>query len=218
MRRLWKGFFFSSPCMIPSDIFKVPSSFCQTDFTVINTSAPSASLLDCLLLYVKRKCQSNFLPAYLHDNEPKTNRRQLAEITESSSALLHAPVKMWRRRGCTPVSVCFHVHGYQKEEGLWQWEMPERDCFDSQLNLLIVEELAVLNWTVTSDWVDINNIDPSWQAKFSLSSLSTSCSVLPAVSTNDLQCIRSPHNVSASPNELCFVTPQHSCIFPSLKM
>lgn len=67
--------------MIPFDIFKVLSSFCQADFTVINTSAPSASLFDCLLLYVKRKCQSNFLPAYLHDNEPETNRRQLAEIT-----------------------------------------------------------------------------------------------------------------------------------------
>lgn len=116
--------FFSPPCMIPSDIFKVLSSFCQTDFTVINISATSASLFDCLLLYVKCKCQSNFLQAYLHDNEPETNRRQLAEITGSISALLHAPVEIRRRRRCTLVSlfVCFHVHGNQKEEGLGLWQ------------------------------------------------------------------------------------------------
>lgn len=50
--------------------FKVLSSFCQPDFTVMDTCALLARLFDCCLLpYVKCKCQSNFPPAYLHDNK-----------------------------------------------------------------------------------------------------------------------------------------------------
>lgn len=73
---------------IPFRISKVSSSFCQLAFTVINTRAPSASLFDCLLLYVKCKCQSNFLQAYLHDNKLETNRWQLAEITGEHLSLI----------------------------------------------------------------------------------------------------------------------------------
>lgn len=50
--------------------FKVSSSFCQPDFTVMDTCALLARLFDCCLLpHVKCKCQSNFPPAYLHDNK-----------------------------------------------------------------------------------------------------------------------------------------------------
>lgn len=124
-----------SSCMIPFDIFKVLSSFCQADFTVINTSAPSASLFDCLLLYVKRKCQSNFLPAYLHDNEAETNRWQLAKITGAPLPCFTLLLRSGGGNGAR-WRLCFHVCGYQKEggRGLWQREMPEGDCVDSQLN------------------------------------------------------------------------------------
>lgn len=144
---LVRVFFFS---MIQSDIFKVLSSFCQTDFTVINTSAPSASLFDCLLLYVKRKCQSNFLQAYLHDNERETNRRQLAEITGSTSALLHTPVEIWKWRRCMLASVCLFPRARLPEGGM-TWILTTRNArrtlfwFTTQFTYSRVAGFAELN-------------------------------------------------------------------------
>lgn len=95
---------------IPFYISKVSSSFCQLDFTVINTSAPLASLFDCLLLYVKCKCQSNFLQAYLHDNKLETNRWQLAEITGEHLGLISRFRRDMKGRPCMQQRLFSHVH------------------------------------------------------------------------------------------------------------
>lgn len=190
--------------IIPFCISKVSSSFCQLDFTVINTSAPSAPLFDCLLLYVKCKCQSNFLQAYLHDNKLETNRWQLTEITGE-----HLGLSRFRRdmkgRPCTQPCLFSHVHTVTR--GGNRFNFDHEKCQTEVIKEFTIQfaykRITLLNPTATTDRRDIQTFDPT--------SLRQSSQVF-ILQRPQIVAATSPSYFCISEWLLLILTPQHSYI------